>query len=462
MRNVQALLAQLEAAELVRWQDTTNEVLSFKHALVQDTAYATLLKGDRKLIHRAVAASLVSNFPDRLDENAAALAEHSWRAEDWTNAAEYSLRAGKNALRVFAMREAMNHFERARTAFENAPAAAPEAKIDAILGWAQAAIRFRPYPEQLAALSNAEELARAVDDKPRLAQVLYRMGSAQMASGHNLRAAPIFAECFTLAGELGDEQLTVLPTYFMGTVVMDADPHAALDLLEQAVTLAQKYHNPDVLASALGTQAMLYARLGETETAQIKLREALDALGQVQSPMTESDVMLYAAWAWLEMGDTGRGLEWGQKGVDKALASENMDCLCYGFACVGFGNLYSNNTIAAREAFQEAVRRSHYSGAQQVENLATLGWAMSKIYSGDPEALPELERAFANATELGNPFVAALAAQTLSEIFAAQNDTPRAHEYRAYARAYFERAGLAPYLERLDAAQKLTSQAQHA
>lgn len=462
MLNLEALLAQLEASELVRRRDEVEPVYSFKHALVQDTAYATLLKGDRKVIHREVAISLAQNYPEQLDENAPQLAEHFWRAEDWTNAATFSLRAGKSALRVYAMREAMSHFERARTALENTPDALPQSRIDAILGWAQAAVRFRPYPEQLAQLQVAEALARAVDDKPRLAHILYRAGSAQMASGHNLRAEPIFAECFTLAGELDNEQLTVLPTYFMGTMVMDADPRGALELFERAIQLAQKYQNADVNALARGTQAMLYARLGETATAERLLQEAFDALADVKSPMTESDVMLYAAWAWLDMGDLARGLAMGQKGVDTALANENMDCVCYGFTCLGFGHLFSDDTQSARQSFQEAVRRSHYSGAQQVENLASMGWAMSKYYSGEPGALTELESEYENATALGSHFVAALAAQTLGEIYLQQNEFARAGAYLDRANDFFTRAGLRPYLERTAAARAQLAEKQQA
>lgn len=451
--NVHGLLAELEAVELVRRRDEPEPGYMFKHALVQDTAYATLLKGDRKLFHHAVATSLVEHYPDRLDENAAQLAEHYWRAEDWAKAAEFSQRAGTNALRVFAMREATGHFERARLALQNLPHAEPRASIDAILGWSQAAYRLRPFAEQLEQLRVAEEMARGLDDKRRLAQILHRQGSAHMASGHNLIAAPFFAECFTLADELSAQELTVLPTYFMGTVKMDADPRTALELLEEAVELAQRYPNADVLASALGTQAMLYARLGEAERAQAKLNAAFDALEDVQSPMTESDVILYGAWSWLEMGDVPRGLELGRRGVEKALASENMDCLCYGFTCLGFAHMYSENPEQARAAFQEALRRSHFSGAAQVENLAASGLAMSKIFGGEADAMPELENAYHEATRLGSPFAAALVAQTLGELYIQQGNLPRAVEYLDSAYEYFARTELHPHLERTRAAQ---------
>lgn len=451
---LQASLTELESAELVRRHDIAEAVYQFKHALVQDTAYAALLKGDRKVIHRAVAESLILNFPEQLDENAAELAEHYWRAEDWVGAAEFSRRAGTNALHIFAMREALSHFERARSAFQQIPDAAPEAMVDVILGWAQAAYGIRPFADQLEQLKAAEAEARARHDKPRLAQVLYRMGSVQMASGHNLRAEPIFAECFTLADELDDEQMTVLPTYFMGTLSMDRDPRRALTLFERALELARKYQNADVLAAALGTQAMLYARLGEAAQAQGKLRDALEALTDVRSPMTESDVLLYAAWTWLDLGDPARGLEWGQRGVDTALASNNMDCICYGFTCLGFAHLYSQHPQLARDAFQEALRRSRYTGARQVENLAAMGLATSKFFSGDASAVQELENAHEQAQAIGSGFSSAVSAQTLGEIYLEQNDIARASEFLDSASLYYTETGLVPYLERIHSTQQ--------
>ena len=89
--------------------------------------------------------------------------------------------------------------------------------IDAILGWSKASVRFVPYAQQLERLERAEQIARASNDKSRLARTA-RHGQRPHGARANLHAAPIFAECFTLAAELGDEQLTIVPTYFMGTL----------------------------------------------------------------------------------------------------------------------------------------------------------------------------------------------------------------------------------------------------
>ena len=75
------------------------------------------------------------------------LAYHYWQGEQWEQAAEYSLRAGAGALEVYALREAIGHFDRAGAALEKVPDAPPEKVYDAILGWAEAAFKFKSRAE---------------------------------------------------------------------------------------------------------------------------------------------------------------------------------------------------------------------------------------------------------------------------------------------------------------------------
>jgi predicted ATPase len=72
--NLNASLTQLETAQLVRRADDAERMYQFKHALVQDTAYQSLLKHERKHLHRVVGEALEEAYPAQLDENAALLA----------------------------------------------------------------------------------------------------------------------------------------------------------------------------------------------------------------------------------------------------------------------------------------------------------------------------------------------------------------------------------------------------
>ena len=59
-------LARLETTELVRRLDEVDLAYLFKHALVQDTAYASLLKNERKRLHRLIGQTLEHAYPNAL------------------------------------------------------------------------------------------------------------------------------------------------------------------------------------------------------------------------------------------------------------------------------------------------------------------------------------------------------------------------------------------------------------
>jgi len=106
-----ALLAQLERNQLVRALEQ-NEYL-FKHALVQDTAYASLLKNERKRLHRAIGKALEREEPNAQNESAALLAKHFLEAGDDAEILMYATRAGDAEARIFAKAEALEHYRAA-------------------------------------------------------------------------------------------------------------------------------------------------------------------------------------------------------------------------------------------------------------------------------------------------------------------------------------------------------------
>ncbi|MDP9266577.1 MAG: hypothetical protein M3O91_10740, partial [Chloroflexota bacterium] len=111
---VQAELVTLEASGLVAIAALQPELeYLFRHALVQDAAYGSLLKQDRRTLHRAAAETLLALYPERKSELAAVIAMHFEKAGDAPRASEHLVLAGEHALERFAHREAVAFFNRA-------------------------------------------------------------------------------------------------------------------------------------------------------------------------------------------------------------------------------------------------------------------------------------------------------------------------------------------------------------
>ena len=107
-------LTQLESAGLVRLARAHPELeYRFRHALVQDAAYDSLLKADRRRFHRAVGEALERLYPERLDEIAPALERHFNEAGDDERALRYATLAGDSAFGRSASQEAVFYYRRA-------------------------------------------------------------------------------------------------------------------------------------------------------------------------------------------------------------------------------------------------------------------------------------------------------------------------------------------------------------
>ena len=100
-------LTALEITGLIRLAQMEPELeYLFRHALVQEAAYDSILKADRKQLHLAVAHEMERIYPERLDELAALLANHYREAGESQKALEYYKRAETYAFQKFANGEA--------------------------------------------------------------------------------------------------------------------------------------------------------------------------------------------------------------------------------------------------------------------------------------------------------------------------------------------------------------------
>jgi class 3 adenylate cyclase/tetratricopeptide (TPR) repeat protein len=117
----------VEAGLIFRRGDPPHASFVFKHALVQDTAYGTLLRGRRKELHASIAKVLEKMTTASLREDgsfgagAGLLAHHWLAAEEWDKALEYTVQAAKHAQKLLARPEAITHYWQALELMERLP-----------------------------------------------------------------------------------------------------------------------------------------------------------------------------------------------------------------------------------------------------------------------------------------------------------------------------------------------------
>ncbi|HEX2028650.1 MAG TPA: adenylate/guanylate cyclase domain-containing protein, partial [Nitriliruptorales bacterium] len=238
-------LGTLEAAGLVDLAGTSPELrYSFRHALVQEAAYGSLLRRQRRDLHLRVAEALLRLQPDRRDELSALLAHHYEQAGDVARAAEHLLVAGERALRRFANREALAFFERAASHLpaDNDDREALRRRVLAGLGWLQAGRTFVPGEDMLRVLDRVLPDAERLGDPELLARAhLVNADTRNLMGEWYATSAPLRASLQAareLAESLGDDPLRALPLALIGHgKLLAAEFAEAAELLEQAIPI---------------------------------------------------------------------------------------------------------------------------------------------------------------------------------------------------------------------------------
>jgi predicted ATPase len=170
-------LAQLVNAELIFRRGTPPDAeYTFKHALVQDAAYGTLLRSRRQQIHARIAATLEDQFPAIAVAQPALLARHCAEAGLAEKAVVYWLKAGQQSLGRSATTEAAAQLLKGLDVLDGLPDGPGrwqhELNLQLALGWALCATKGFSAPEVGETFARARALAEQIDRPERLAPVL--------------------------------------------------------------------------------------------------------------------------------------------------------------------------------------------------------------------------------------------------------------------------------------------------
>lgn len=453
IENVDPHLDTLTYEELVRERAHDPEIeYIFKHALTQEAAYELLLMRRRRELHRRAGEALERLYTEQVEEIAPMLARHFSLGEEWERAVEYSMRAGARAVKVYALQEALEHYQHALDALKKLPKPPLQKQVDTLLAWTDVAVKRRMHEnlerrrEMLERLDRAEQSVRRLDDKRRLTQVLVAKGNVLTLSGFPDTAFLMLHEASDLASELGDEELFLLPFFLATMNMVNEDPRAGGDQLERVIEQARKHRDKGIEAHALALRAMAHARLGEFAQAQRVIEQALEIAPATNSAIKEADVHIAAGSVYYDLGDIQRGLEHSSKGAQQALAVNGLECACAGFAGTGFGNLLADRTREALRAYEEALELGKETSMEIFVNQVHAGHAIAQFANGQTDAVGDLEQRLQNARKAGDEYGIAYIARALGEANLQLGRFEEAEQHFATAIAYYRRNNMRPYL----------------
>ncbi|HEV8229557.1 MAG TPA: adenylate/guanylate cyclase domain-containing protein, partial [Candidatus Limnocylindria bacterium] len=166
----------------------------FKHVLIQQTVYESILKRQRREMHARVAQAIETAYADRIDEFVGALAYHYARAERWEEALAYLERAGDQAGQVAADAETVERYRDAMSAYEATGRASPIqiASLERKLG--EALFREGDYLQAILSLRSALARLGAPLPSSRVGKMRAIAGQLLVQAAHlalpRLRRAP--------------------------------------------------------------------------------------------------------------------------------------------------------------------------------------------------------------------------------------------------------------------------------
>lgn len=254
------ILELAERAQLVEPQPDPDAAYNFKHTLVQEMVYKTLLKSDRRALHEETARALEKLYPEQLDENAAVLAFHFEQAEDDQRAIHYSIRAGDRAAEVYADAEALAAYSRAINIGEECGTVTP-------LPYArrgQLYERAGKFEAANADLEKALGLARAQRDSKMEWECLSNLGALWAARDYN-RTGEYYEQALAIATAGGDKAMFAHSLNRVGNWYMNSEKITpAFELYERALGIFQELEDKPGIAESYDSLGMCSFFEGDT------------------------------------------------------------------------------------------------------------------------------------------------------------------------------------------------------
>jgi DNA-binding winged helix-turn-helix (wHTH) protein/tetratricopeptide (TPR) repeat protein len=454
---LQQALDRLAEARLILPQGVPPDTLyTFKHMLLQEAAYESLLRSQRLQLHARIAAVIESEFPEVADTEPELLAYHCSRAELAEKAAGYWLRAGTMAMSRSANLEAVNRLRNGLARLDGIASEPDRTRLELqfqlALGQALIAARGYTADETALAFKRAGELVDSIGDARQRYSVLYGIFVGHLIAGRIGLATPPIERMTELAIAESDEAYLCMVYRLRGSLsFFHGDLPEAHQELTKAIALygpqarerLALHFGPDSGAAAEIFFAMTQWLEGLPDSAMRSADSAVRRARELNNGLTIGQVLTLAAQLHYMAGNYDRMFELSREGKE---ACERIGIRYFGAIC----RLYEIWAKARRtrpsehiKEFRDALRNYEEMGCglqlglfhvmlaqlllaadRPAEAVKEARAAITKFSANDERWwLPEAHRTLAEATLASPKSDKAEAAKSLQNAISAAHET---------------------------------------
>jgi predicted ATPase/class 3 adenylate cyclase len=369
-------LRQLVEAELIYQRGLPPQAsYLFKHALIQDTAYQSLLKSTRQQLHQRSARVLEERFPEVKETQPELVAHHYTEAGLIEQALPYWQQAGQRANQRSAYVEAVAHLTKGLALLKTLPdtpeRSQQELALQTILVAVLSATKGLTASEKEQVYARALELCRQVGESPQLAPVLCGLAVFYQFRGELQTQQEVVEQLLRIAQSVQDPAFLALAhmlrgegLYFRGELL------AALDHLEQGLALydPQQFHTHGYLSSVfdVGVYGRCFAAaalgaLGYPDQALRRVHEALTLARAGAHSYTLALALNWVAVIYLMRGEVEAVQERAAALVALATEQELPDVLAFGTIWQGWARVQQGEGEAGIGQIRQGL--AHFQAA---------------------------------------------------------------------------------------------------
>ncbi len=272
--NSSIALTVLETAGLVRSVATAPEAeYAFRHGLLQETVYRSLLRQERQKLHLEVGQTIESSYSERTPELAPLLGGHFLRGGDEERALRYFTLAGEEARKRYANIEALEYYQ--------------------------------------TAIDLARELERPIEE----AKLLRELGLTHEIVGDLEAARRDHKHALALGRELADLEIEWRALHDLGKVWAAQDYSEAGEKFRAALEVARKIGDQEAIARSLNRLGNWHINLGEAEESKRNHEEALEIFEQLDHQRGIAETLDFLGMTNMISGDVTRGTEYYDRAI---------------------------------------------------------------------------------------------------------------------------------------------------